>query len=304
MGKRRLLGFMCALVLACGMLANGGAEVAPPIMAVDMAGREVPLAGPAGRVVALAPGDCEILCALGAGDRLVGRGMDCNYPEEALALPVVQSGATTNVEEIIALQPDLVIMNTMAQSLDTVKALEEAGIPVAATKAEDIGGVYEAITLLGSLTGKAAEAEALVREIQDSFADIAKQTEGMEAKTVYFEVSPLEYGLWTAGKGTFMNEIAEICGLTNIFADIEGWAEVSQEQVLERNPDLIVTVTPDMGGLAPAEEIMGRAGWEHVNAVAQGTVLAANGDTLSRPGPRLRTAAWELCGWVYGFAEE
>lgn len=62
-------------------------------------------------------------------------------------------------------------------------------------------------------------------------------------KTVYFEVSPLQYGLWTAGSNTFMDELAALCGLTNAFADVEGWASVSEEQVIARDPDYIVTIT-------------------------------------------------------------
>ena len=72
--------------------------------------------------------------------------------------------------------------------------------------------------------------------MQSAFADIAAKSENT-GKTVYFEVSPLQWGLWTAGKGTFMDELATMCGLTNAFADVEGWAEISEEQVLERNPD-------------------------------------------------------------------
>lgn len=60
---------------------------------------------------------------------------------------------------------------------------------------------------------------------------------------MYFEVSPLEWGLWTAGKNTFMDELATLCGVTNAFADVDGWAEISEEQVLDRNPDFIVTNT-------------------------------------------------------------
>ena len=114
-------------------------------------------------------------------------------------------------------------------------------------------------------------------------------------------MSPLEFGLWTAGSGTFMDEIAAMLGLENIFADVEGWAEVSEEQVIARNPDYIFTVGMYFGeGPEPDEEIVSRSGWENVSAVKDGRVFMANADELSRPGPRLADGAKALYGDVYG----
>ena len=118
---------------------------------------------------------------------------------------------------------------------------------------------------------------------------------------MYFEVSPLQYGLWTAGKGTFMDELATLCGLTNAFADVEGWSGISEEQVLERDPDYIVTITMYYGeGPTPVEEIASRAGWENLKAVQNGNIYNADSNAVSRPGPRLVDAAWELYDFVYG----
>ncbi len=265
----------------------------------DLMGRRCTLESGAPRLVVTAPADCEILVALGAGDLLVGRGMDCNYPESVLSLPVVNSGMTTNVEQIIALEPDAVLMNTMAQPLEQVSALEAAGIPVIATDTTDIQGVYRAIALVGEVAGKEAQAETLVAQMQQDFAALTERAEASRGKTVYFEVSPLQYGLWTAGKGTFLDEMASLCGLTNLFLDVEGWAQISQEQVLERNPDLIVTFTPEMDGQpSPDQEIRERAGWEKLEAVQAGKILTAFGDIFMRPGPRLTEAAEQLAAFA------
>jgi len=92
-----------------------------------------------------------------------------------------------------------------------------------------------------------------------------------------------------------MDEIATMCGLTNIFSDVNGWAEISEEQVLIRNPDYIVTITMYFGeGPTPVEEIMGRTGWGSVSAVANGNVYNADSNEISRPGPRLKDAALGL----------
>ena len=153
---------------------------------------------------------------------------------------------------------------------------------------------------VGALIGKDAEAEALVMQMQGVFDDIAAKSPDT-GKTVYFEVSPLQWGLWTAGKGTFMDELATICGLTNAFADVEGWAEISEEQVLSRNPDYIVTITMYYGdGPTPVEEIASRPGWDVLTAVQEGRILNADSNEISRPGPRLMDAAETLFAFVQG----
>ena len=291
-----------ALLLTALMLLSAGCAQATSLM--DMYGREVVLDEPVTRIVALAPSDCEILCALGAGDLLVGRGPYCDYPEDILDVPVVETGENTNLEQIIALQPQVVLMADMAQTAEQVQALEDAGIRVVLSDANDIEGVYTAIRMIGQLTGLDGEAEALVADMQATFDDIAARSEDT-GKTVYFEVSPLEYGLWTAGVNTFMDELASLCGLTNAFADVEGWAAISEEQVLERDPDYIVTISMYYGeGPTPVEEIMGRPGWEHLKAVENGDVFNADSNEISRPGPRLKDAALALYAFVSGEAEE
>ena len=294
----KLVSLLLCLILICPVL--GCAEDAA-VTVTDMTGREITLDAPATRVVALTASDCEILYALGAGDTLVGRGEYCDYPEDVQAVASVQSGYETNVEQIIALEPQVVLMATMAQTKEQVEALEAAGVHVIVSDAQDIAGVYTAIELIGAVTGKNDEAAALIAGMKDSFVAIAAKAEGDGSKTVYFEVSPLEYGLWTAGKGTFMDELAQMIGLKNAFEDVEGWAAISEEQVLERDPDYIVTISMYYGeGPTPVEEIMGREGWQELKAVKNEAVFNADSNEVSRPGPRLVDAAQALYDFVYG----
>lgn len=295
---KKLVFLFLALVMALSLTAAFAESTA--VTVTDMAGREISLDAPATKVVALTASDCEILAALGAEDTLVGRGEYCDYPESILEVPAVQSGADTNLEQIIALEPQVVIMAKMAQTEEQVAALEEAGIRVVVSDAQDIEGVYTAIRLIGALVGRNDEAEVMVADMQSAFADIAAKSENT-GKTVYFEVSPLQWGLWTAGKGTFMDELATLCGLTNAFADVEGWAEISEEQVLERDPDYIVTISMYYGeGPTPVEEIKSRAGWEGLKAVQNDAILNADSNEISRPGPRLKDAAETLYQFVSG----
>ena len=269
------------------------------ITVTDMMGREVTLEKPATRVIALSAADCEILYAVGAGDLLVGRGEYCDYPAEVLEAPAVQSGMETNVEQIIALAPQVLLMSAMAQTEDQVKQLEQAGIQCVVSDAKDIAGVYTALTMIGTLTGHEKEAQQVVSTMQGTLDSLAARASELQGKSVYFEVSPLQYGLWTAGKGTFMDEIATMLGLKNVFADATGWAEISEEQVLKANPDVIVSVGMYFGeGQTPTEEILSRAGWQDVTAVKNGDILNLQNNELSRPGPRIADGAQALFDFV------
>lgn len=273
------------------------------ITVTDMLGRTVTLEEPATRVVALTPSDCEILYAIGAGDTLVGRGEYCDYPPEVLDIPAVNSGSDTNIEQILALEPQVLIMSDMAQTEEQVAQLESAGVHVVVSDAEDIDGTYTAIEMIGALMGKDAEAAAVVENMKNTFADLQAKVGDGSGKTIYFEVSPLEWGLWAAGAHTFMDEVANLLGLTNVFADVEGWSAVSEEEVLARNPDYILTITMYYGeGPTPEEEIMARPGWENVSAVQNGAILCLPNNELSRPAPRLVDGAQALYDFVYGEA--
>ncbi|NLV86973.1 MAG: ABC transporter substrate-binding protein [Clostridiales bacterium] len=304
--KKRQFALILALALGLSLLASCGTVLEKPeentgsFQLVDMEGRVLNLEGPAERVIALTASDCEILFALGAGDFVIARGQYCNYPEKALELQAISSGSETNTEQIIALKPDLVIMNMMDQTLKQIAAMEKAGIPVVVNSAESIDEVYKSIELIGKAVGKDMEAETLVSDMRKNFEDISSKSIQGE-KTVYFEVSPLEYGLWTAGKGTFMDEIVELLGMKNAFPDVSGWAEISQEQVIERNPDYIVTISMGtLGQPSPTEEIMSRRGWQGIKAVSEGAVTEIDSDEIARPGPRLVSAAEGLYAFFYG----
>ena len=292
-----LLAALLTLAVCCAMAESASVTI------TDMYNREVTLDAPATRIVALTAADCEILCALGCEDTLVGRGAYCDYPESILDVPVVQSGAETNIEEILALAPQVVLMGDMAQSVEQVEQLEQNGVRVVISNANDIAGTYTAIRMTGALMGREEAAQALIDDMQATFDEIAAKS-GADGKTVYFEVSPLQWGLWTAGANTFMDELAAICGLQNAFADVDGWAAISEEQVLARDPDYIVTTAMYYGeGPMPAEEIMSREGWQGLKAVQSGNVYNADSNAVSRPGPRLKDAALELYRFVNGEAE-
>lgn len=292
---------LLTLLSGCEKTPAEAPGMAVGIEVTDMMDRQLQLEQPAEKIVVLTAADCEILFAIGAGDQVVARGEYCNYPKEALALTEVASGSETNIEQIIAMEPDLVIMSSMDQPLEQVLALENSGIPVLQLAANTLDETYVAISLIGKVTGRDAEAEGLIASMKKDLAALVNEVDGESGNSVYFEVSPLEYGLWTAGKGTFMDELSSMLGLSNIFSDVNGWAKISQEQVIERNPDYIVTIFMAFdGAMDPVEEILARPGWAGIRAVSKRQVKTVNSDEIARPGPRLVNAARDLYEIFYG----
>lgn len=286
---KKLLTVLLAALFLCASLP--AAAEGDTVTVTDMFGRTVTVKGNVTRVVALSAAECEIVCALGCEELLVGRGEYCDYPASVQSLPTMLSGSETNIEQILALEPQVLLMSGMDQTDEQIAQLEANGVRVIISYAQNIEGVFSSIRLIGAALGRNEAAEELIAGMQASF-DAVSAAAAKSGKTVYFEVSPLEWGLWTAGNGTFMDEIAEICGLENVFSDVNGWAEISEEQVLERDPDCIVTVTMYYGeGPMPAEEILSRPGWQSVKAVKDGAVVQFDSDMLTRPGPRLAEAA-------------
>ena len=297
--SKKLVSLFLVALLVFGMTASLAESTA--ITVTDMHGREITLTEPATRIVAVQPSDCEILCAIGCEDALVGVGQWCDYPASITSLPKVQSGADTNVEEILALSPQVVLMNDMSQSEDQVKLLEENGVTVVVSTTSDIASVYTAIRLIGALMGKDENAEALIADMQATIDEIRAKSEGVE-KSVYFEISPPPY-LYSCGSSSFTHEIAEICGLKNIFGDqSDAWLMISDEQVIERNPDYIIL----MNGMGDAgiDEILSREGWGDITAVREKNVYYDGTSMMTRPGPRLKDAIIELYNFVNGIEAE
>ena len=267
----------------------------------DMKGRDVVLNGDVTRVVTLTAADCEIIYAIGAGDAVVGRGVYCDYPEAALSLPAVQSGANTNIEQIVALTPQVVFMDTMNQSVEQIQQLEAAGIQVVVSDAVDLEGVYESIAVIGKVMSREHEAEEVIDGMRQTFQELSdKAAVCSDDPTVYFEISPLKDGLWSAGKGTFMDEAVSLLHAKNVFADVTGWAGISEEQVIQRDPEYIVTTDKYIGsGPTPEQEIAGRAGWRNLHAVKDGHILNLSDESLTRPGPRLADGVKQLYDFLY-----
>jgi cobalamin transport system substrate-binding protein len=236
------------------------------------------------RIVSLAATLTEMLFAIGAGPQVVAVDEYSTYPTDA---PVTDlSGYTPNAEAIATYSPDLVVVSDDQDGI--VAALGALDIPVylgeAASTVED---TYRQITELGTLTGHGTEAEPVVATMQDDLDKILADLPDRDEPLTYFY--ELDNTFYTATSDTFIGNLFTAAGLVNI-AD-EGnadnpYPQLSEEQILAANPDLIFLADAFPGGETP-ESVAARAGWGELAAVRNGAVVALDTDVASRWGPRI-----------------
>lgn len=272
-----------------------------PMALVDGLGREVTLEKAPGRIVSLSPSNTEVIFAAGAGNLLVGNTEYCDYPEEAKTITKIGgfSAKTISVETIVSLNPDLVLSNDSGHE-SIIEALEGANIPVYAVKADTFEDVYANLELIGMLTGNEEVAAQVVEEMKSRIAAVEEKVATVpqeERPTVFWEI--WDEPLMTSGPNTFSARLIEIAGGVNIFPDLtEDYPQISVEEVVSRNPDVIMG--PDThGDKLIADQLATRPGWEEIAAVKDGRIYLIDGNTSSRPGPRLAEALEDIAVSLY-----
>ncbi len=255
---------------------------------VDGLGREVALPGPAERIVSLAASNTEILFSIGAGDLIVGREDTADYPPEALDIPSIGSlFGDINTEAIVALEPDLALAAGTI-SPEQVQALEDVGILVyLLPNPMTFDELYRNLETVGALTGREEAASALSDELKSRMDATLQALEGSEPVRVFYEVDGTEPNSpWTTGSGTFQDVLIGLAGGENIAADIQGWGQMSLEELVARDPQVIIFGEGPWVPTTP-ESLAERAGWGAISAVLDGAVYGIDTNWVDRPGPRL-----------------
>ena len=263
---------------------------ATALVFTDDLGRTVTLAGPAQRVVSLAPSNTEILFAIGAGTQVVGRDETSDYPAEALSLPTIGGYSGYNLEAIVALHPDLVLAQGGGlNSPELVASLEKLGLTVfVLPNPPTIEAMYTNLETVGTLTGHEDGATALVDSLKRRVAAVDEKILPLSSTpTVYYELDATDPTKpYTAGPGSFVDLLIARAGGINIGAGLQGqWATISVEQLLVDNPSIIL-----LGDAAYGEtpgKVAQRPGWGTLTAIQTEQVFAFDDNLVSRPGPRL-----------------
>lgn len=270
------------LVALFGVACRGAAPISrgpSPLILTDDAGREIRLAAPAQRVVSLAPSITELLFAIGAGDRLVGRTIYCKYPPAALQVAAVGDGLNPNVEAIVARHPDLVLLYRSAHTDAAAQQLGGLGIPTLVIRHDGLADIARTARLLGRATGRDSGGQAVGRTVDSLLAQPLPPVRGRLAYVVW-DSPPI-----VIGAGSFLDELARRAGGENVFHDIGSpSATVSIETIVARDPDWIAVVQDSAGEAPPSWSR--RPEWRAIRAVREGHFLELPGDLFGQPSAR------------------
>jgi len=251
-------------------------------------------------IMSIGPTVTEVLVELGLGDRIIAADdFSVMVPGVPGNLELIVDMWTLDVEAILALEPDIIVATDMIMwGADPLALVAEAGtrvvyVPVSST----IDGIFENIRFIAYEMGVPAAANPIVAHMEAEFAAVRAIAENIEnRRTVYFEID-MGPPMFTFGAGTFLHEILEIVGAVNIFADDGTWVAVADEQILARDPDVIIT--NDAWTDDPIGIIKGRPGWYGLTAVANNRVHHVDADTTSRDNHNIISAMREIARAVY-----
>ncbi len=245
-------------------------------------------AGPALRIVSLAPNITELLYSVGAGDRLIAAVAYSDYPQAAKKLPRVGDAFRVDYERVLELKPDLIITWRDGSPPAIVDELLRLKLPVRELRITGLDGIADALRELGAWTGTSAQAEKAAAHYLQRLAALRAAHTADATLTVFFEIS--ETPLYTVNDQHPISEVIRLCGGRNVFADLTGLAPaVGIESVIARNPDVI---------LVPDDEPTAFASWTRwprLTAVKNNSLYSVSSDRISRTTIRILEGAAEIC---------
>lgn len=273
-------------------------SAASTISVQDDFGRTIKLQMVPERIVSLAPAHTEILFALGLGNRVVGVTDYCDYPAEVKKKTRVGGYMDPNLEKIVALNPDLVVADSLNQ--EVVNQLDKANIQVLALNPNDIKGVMTAIAKIGKATGSEKEAKDLAARIQRQINDVVGKTKGIlpgDKPRVYYEI--WNEPLMAAGPGTVINDLIELSGGINVAGDAaKEYPEYSMEVLIKKDPQIMIH-SYGHGTEAPSGRIGDRPGWQGMSCIRDKRIYSVDANLVTRPGPRIGIALQELARIIH-----
>ena len=264
-------------------------ESAPRAVFTDGLSRRVELPQHPRRIISLAPSVTEVLFMLGVGDRVIGVTTQCDWPEAAKLKPKIGDLLNPNYELILAARPDLIIASTAGNDRAAVLKLADMGLPVYVTAPRSVEKIFETVEAVGCITDCAQRGEQLVAQAMARLGAIREHLAGLPPTRAFFITwfDPL----LAPGKNTFETDALRQADVLSITADAnEFYPRYSLEQVLARDPDVIVTV--EHTGI-PLPDLRKVAGWRDLRAVKQGRIYVLD-EVFQHPSPRFVEGVEEL----------
>ncbi len=254
-----------------------------PITVVDDFGFRVTIDRKPERIVSLSPSNTENLFALSLRDEIVGVTDYCNFPPEALNKTKIGGFTTINIEKILQLNPDLVVAS-YGNGQQNVETMKNLGLKVIAFNPKSIKDIERNILLLGKITGKEREAMEIV-EFMEKKVNESRNDFKIKPRVMHILWHD---PIWVSGSNTFIDEIIKIAGGENVFSDLDGWKIVSKEDIISRNPDVIlISSGSGMGGKGENYIYEWVVRELDIDAVKKGHVYVIDADIISRPSYRI-----------------
>ena len=273
------------VLLACSAARDAAPAAAAP--AIDDFGDTVVAGAPPQRIVSLVPATTELVFALGAGGRLVGRTHWDAWPPEARAVPDMGPGVRPNIEAVLAARPDLVLLYASADNRAAAARFRGAGIPTLSLKVDRIEHFERSALILGRLLGDSSRARVTVDSVKATLADVRARAATLVRPRVLWpvDVAPVI----AIGGGSFLHELMSIAGAENVYGDMDAVSpQLSLEDVHARDPDII------LANERLAQRIRTDPAWRGLRAVRTGRVLIADEVLMGRPSVRMGEAARAL----------
>jgi iron complex transport system substrate-binding protein len=238
------------------------------------------------RAVSLAPNLTEIVFAVGAGEKLVGVTSFCNYPQEAQKIQKIGDTMNPNIENIVALKPQIVLVSTASQIENFTKTLEQQNIAYFVTSPQNLDGIYKSLYQIGEIFGKSEKANEIVNSMKERVADVETRTNIAADVKVFLQVS--KEPLYTIGKDSFMTDLISRAGGVSVTKDVAAaYPKLSKETALALNPEAII-LSDSEDNQEPNEV------FKNSPAVKNSKVFKINADIISRPAPRIVDALEQI----------
>jgi iron complex transport system substrate-binding protein len=292
---------ICIAVIILGLLAGlaGCQPQFQPGTYTDDIDRQVDISEVPERIVSFGPSITEILFALGLEDNVVGVSDFCDYPEAAKSKEKIGNAFSPSVEKVVALEPDLVVTVEHEQFNSDLDSL---GITFIVLSPGDVRSIVDSISLAAEVTGKAKEGKRLVEDMEATITRVADSVKDATKVKVFFIVDATDPNSpWTAGPGSFIDDIINMAGGENVAASATGdWVQISTEEIVNSDPDIIIIQTM-MGGVPTvAKEVLEEhLVWKQMTAVKQDRIYFIDGDIVSRPGPRIVQGLEEMAKIIH-----
>lgn len=245
------------------------------------------------RIISLAPSITETIFAVGAGQQLVAVTDFCQYPDAAHALPSIGGYLDPSLSQIIAQQPDLVIMLDRQQTLH--KQLKQLGIQTLLIDNSRLDGIMASIIEIGAASGHQQPARQLHNKLQRQIDWIQQQVADKPRKNTLLAIAHYTNSeqldlVYIAGQQDFYNDILSLAGGRNVYQDTRlKVPAVSMEGLLRMNPEVIIDIFPDASG-HQADLHKVRQQWQQltpINAVKQQQIHFIEAGYATVPGPRI-----------------